>query len=117
MIRRPPRSTRTDALFPYTTLFRSVVGRRGAGVGEVAAATAGHQDFLADTTGVLDHPHALAALPGADRAHQPGSAATDNGHIDVFHARQRRSQADGAMRRRGVIAMVSRSLISCNSPS
>src|SRR3546814_9716783 len=27
MLRRPPRSTRTDTLFPYTTLFRSV-GRR-----------------------------------------------------------------------------------------
>src|SRR3546814_4151630 len=27
MIRRPPRSTRTDTLFPYTTLFRSVKGR------------------------------------------------------------------------------------------
>src|SRR3546814_6627095 len=26
MIRRPPRSTRTDTLFPYTTLFRSIVG-------------------------------------------------------------------------------------------
>src|SRR3546814_4160931 len=26
MIRRPPRSTRTDTLFPYTTLFRSRVG-------------------------------------------------------------------------------------------
>src|SRR3546814_6892810 len=26
MIRRPPRSTRTDTLFPYTTLFRSTVG-------------------------------------------------------------------------------------------
>src|SRR3546814_12639372 len=26
MIRRPPRSTRTDTLFPYTTLFRSVPG-------------------------------------------------------------------------------------------
>src|SRR3546814_19733409 len=25
MIRRPPRSTRTDTLFPYTTLFRSFV--------------------------------------------------------------------------------------------
>src|SRR3546814_21074113 len=25
MIRRPPRSTRTDTLFPYTTLFRSEV--------------------------------------------------------------------------------------------
>src|SRR3546814_20322232 len=43
MIRRPPRSTRTDTLFPYTTLFRSAVefagdageecrGQRGAGV-------------------------------------------------------------------------------------
>src|SRR3546814_18581868 len=28
MIRRPPRSTRTDTLFPYTTLFRSVAARR-----------------------------------------------------------------------------------------
>src|SRR3546814_14325115 len=27
MIRRPPRSTRTDTLFPYTTLFRSASGR------------------------------------------------------------------------------------------
>src|SRR3546814_2449761 len=27
MIRPPPRSTRTDTLFPYTTLFRSVDGR------------------------------------------------------------------------------------------
>src|SRR3546814_9916404 len=27
MIRRPPRSTRTDTLFPYTTLFRSGVER------------------------------------------------------------------------------------------
>src|SRR3546814_10836630 len=27
MIRRPPRSTRTDTLFPYTTLFRSVFDR------------------------------------------------------------------------------------------
>src|SRR3546814_16518789 len=26
MIRRPPRSTRTDTLFPYTTRFRSLVG-------------------------------------------------------------------------------------------
>src|SRR3546814_7949026 len=28
MIRRPPRSTRTDTLFPYTTLFRSILVRR-----------------------------------------------------------------------------------------
>src|SRR3546814_16823646 len=32
MIRRPPRSTRTDTLFPYTTLFRSVRLRHHLGV-------------------------------------------------------------------------------------
>src|SRR3546814_3289537 len=30
MIRRPPRSTRTDTLFPYTTLFRSCLSGRPA---------------------------------------------------------------------------------------
>src|SRR3546814_12699470 len=30
MIRRPPRSTRTDTLFPYTTLFRSPRDRGGS---------------------------------------------------------------------------------------
>src|SRR3546814_20620460 len=30
MIRRPPRSTRTDTLFPYTTLFRSLHARQRA---------------------------------------------------------------------------------------
>src|SRR3546814_17132137 len=30
MIRRPPRSTRTDTLFPYTTLFRSLAPRQAA---------------------------------------------------------------------------------------
>src|SRR3546814_8487013 len=35
MIRRPPRSTRTDTLFPYTTLFRS---RRSRGRSRVRAA-------------------------------------------------------------------------------
>src|SRR3546814_1059010 len=37
MIRRPPRSTRTDTLFPYTTLFRSPGRRRSsAGAGRPA---------------------------------------------------------------------------------
>src|SRR3546814_10269190 len=38
MIRRPPRSTRTDTLFPYTTLFRSLLVERagGAQVDDVA---------------------------------------------------------------------------------
>src|SRR3546814_191492 len=52
MIRRPPRSTRTDTLFPYTTLFRSVqvtaleAGRGVAGelVGERQRADGGEVD-------------------------------------------------------------------------
>src|SRR3546814_5793975 len=39
MIRRPPRSTRTDTLFPYTTLFRSVNDRR-AGLNQAPSAIA-----------------------------------------------------------------------------
>src|SRR3546814_7706140 len=46
MLRRPPRSTRTDTLFPYTTLFRSVscaVGNGEIGDGVVAIGIeAGH---------------------------------------------------------------------------
>src|SRR3546814_14195181 len=33
MIRLPPRSTRTDTLFPYTTLFRSRRAQRGGEIG------------------------------------------------------------------------------------
>src|SRR3546814_15112511 len=39
MIRRPPRSTRTDTLFPYTTLFRSV------GIGPAPRRKIGHLDL------------------------------------------------------------------------
>src|SRR3546814_18393394 len=35
MVRRPPRATRTDTLFPYTALFRSPRGRQGEGDGNV----------------------------------------------------------------------------------
>src|SRR3546814_2278704 len=39
MIRRPPRSTRTDTLFPYTTLFRSVLHALAlVGLGRTVAA-------------------------------------------------------------------------------
>src|SRR3546814_3921595 len=41
MIRRPPRSTRTDTLFPYTTLFRSHLLR-----------AAGHRTALAGNIGL-----------------------------------------------------------------
>src|SRR3546814_3640140 len=47
MIRRPPRSTRTDTLFPYTTLFRSAACQRVAvarhHLGHVVAHDVAHQ--------------------------------------------------------------------------
>src|SRR3546814_17942466 len=47
MIRRPPRSTRTDTLFPYTTLCRSafgLAGRLGCDRGEAQAIIDRHFD-------------------------------------------------------------------------
>src|SRR3546814_7749814 len=44
MIRRPPRSTRTDTLFPYTTLFRSFIAQ--AAVIDISAKAAENPDYL-----------------------------------------------------------------------
>src|SRR3546814_17996849 len=43
MIRRPPRSTRTDTLFPYTTLFRSLVRTRAVRPGRAIEYVIGGQ--------------------------------------------------------------------------
>src|SRR3546814_9916853 len=55
MIRRPPRSTRTDTLFPYTTLFRSAANphRQTLGVPPLddLTATTSLSDGLATATG------------------------------------------------------------------
>src|SRR3546814_982063 len=54
MIRRPPRSTRTDTLFPYTTLFRSVdVETVGGAFGKLPC----------------PHPHSTDARPYGTRRH------------------------------------------------
>src|SRR3546814_21097570 len=59
MIRRPPRSTRTDTLFPYTTLFRSL------GMAFVAALTMEHSIALSVAGGWLrseEHTSELQSL-------------------------------------------------------
>src|SRR3546814_15820760 len=62
MIRRPPRSTRTDTLFPYTTLFRSDAGKLG------------HLVHAANSFTALALPSAGCG-PGADRANCARAAA------------------------------------------
>src|SRR3546814_17377124 len=57
MIRRPPRSTRTDTLFPYTTLFRS--SRRRPCVRTVAARGAAFERLQAQVGVALDLVGAL----------------------------------------------------------
>src|SRR3546814_13952565 len=47
MIRRPPRSTRTDTLFPYTTLFRS---SRSQAEEPVVSASLGAEPILVNAT-------------------------------------------------------------------
>src|SRR3546814_952051 len=56
MIRRPPRSTRTDTLFPYTTLFRSLFVKLCQFPGE------GREHLAIDTTSA----EWRAAAPGAE---------------------------------------------------
>src|SRR3546814_6090747 len=53
MIRRPPRSTRTDTLFPYTTLFRSIGDARG--FSELFFAVVGQPFDRLDRLGCLAH--------------------------------------------------------------
>src|SRR3546814_4418824 len=82
MIRRPPRSTRTDTLFPYTTLFRSGVEtsvrvirvapfvtdkRPGAGADQLPADQQGQE--------VVGHHQQLhTAGEDEEQRHQPGQS-------------------------------------------
>src|SRR3546814_20828814 len=83
MIRRPPRSTRTDTLFPYTTLFRSgamnpkrsgrdFIARHGETVFNAARRLQGRQPHTPLTRAGFaqadEMGRALSALPGARTA-------------------------------------------------
>src|SRR3546814_8365733 len=66
MIRRPPRSTRTDTLFPYTTLFRSVrakniiIATGSAWTPLPGVEVDNDKGVIVDSTGALE----LARVPG-----------------------------------------------------
>src|SRR3546814_10322532 len=64
MTRRPPRSTRTDTLFPYTTLFRSYdAWKAGDSDGNVVRL----KNVLVNTTHTAEEVPALAIGAGAER--------------------------------------------------
>src|SRR3546814_7619494 len=72
MIRRPPRSTRTDTLFPYTTLFRSEPFRRRFRSGAASGLLAPEFGLLRLRLSRRLHRHASAGLrrrPGRSEEH------------------------------------------------
>src|SRR3546814_8430581 len=84
MIRRPPRSTRTDTLFPYTTLFRSIVRAWDAGKATGVRAIVGTRLDLADGTALLLYPTDKAAYGRMCRLLSAGKARAGKGarHLD-----------------------------------
>src|SRR3546814_7952459 len=81
MIRRPPRSTRTDTLFPYTTLFRSGLARREPWRRDNPRWSVGHEWLppnTADAAGARTHSvgvHGRGSTPCGRLCHSTQSAA------------------------------------------
>src|SRR3546814_11786483 len=75
MIRRPPRSTRTDTLFPYTTLFRSHPARRVV------------QRLVPEVIGI-----------GMVVVHAPGDVAPVPADVDVLGLRREHERIDRQVR-------------------
>src|SRR3546814_11744542 len=69
MIRRPPRSTRTDTLFPYTTLFRSGLERIGTDRKPKSGLRSEHRTMPRDRHADPIRPD--RAVAGFDPAHLP----------------------------------------------
>src|SRR3546814_14711522 len=78
MLRRPPRPTRTDTLFPYTTLFRPAEqfprniddARANQGLGPIG-----------------DGPGTPSSPSGGDNVEVPGLGKVTDDTIDLFNAR------------------------------
>src|SRR3546814_16052577 len=93
MIRRPPRSTRTDTLFPYTTLFRSYAAARSAQTGRRSPA-------LAETTRAARDPrpggsdHRVRVLRSPARSAAPDQARAQRRTTEGRLARRGRSTRD-----------------------
>src|SRR3546814_10526265 len=106
MIRRPPRSTRTDTLFPYTTLFRSqlrvvdrdrVVGAHRDIGGDGRAVRGGHVVGDVVQVGVDARAHGFVeGADGADQLYRVGNDVVADAAVHRAEADHRRLLRDVA---------------------
>src|SRR3546814_7627577 len=88
MTRRPPRSTRTDTLFPYTTLFRSPEGRR--------LSSGGRQRPRRRRPGVARQPLHRAGLPGRSEEHTSELQSLMRISYAVFCLKKKKAEVNNA---------------------
>src|SRR3546814_9259665 len=97
MLRRPPRSTRTDTLFPYTTLFRSQIAVR-----EVVIVREDRIGFGRVTHIFLDPEIGHPAIEMERRAHadgrQVGRAVAAGAHLIQRRSEEHTSELQSLMR-------------------
>src|SRR3546814_1139774 len=98
MIRRPPRSTRTDTLFPYTTLFRSRHRRQGGRVRRGARSLV--QEL--HRRGGRERQDARRDLEGARRNLVSGGTDTHLALVDLTPLGVTGRDADEALERSGI---------------
>src|SRR3546814_16484007 len=106
MIRRPPRSTRTDTLFPYTTLFRSEVfdaDLEALVLGADARAARGHRLIRAHvSTGVAEEGLPTATVQLLDpEGTTINEAAVGDGPVHALFAALARATGRSEERRVG----------------
>src|SRR3546814_5252392 len=94
MIRRPPRSTRTDTLFPYTTLFRSLYllippGRIGSR--QIRLRQSSEQPRT-DARAIIPHPWSLIRMQTHHRGGAPNPRRSEE-HTSELQSLMRSSYA------------------------
>src|SRR3546814_1740188 len=112
MIRRPPRSTRTDTLFPYTTLFRSaghaggavrrrrgVPAAQGAALGPVGGDAGQGADLPAQAAHARRGPAALSRAPLRDGRRQ---AERSEEHTSELQSLMRSSYAVFCLKKKNI---------------
>src|SRR3546814_3211044 len=93
MIRRPPGSTRTDTLFPYTTLFRSVSESSAA----IAQARA-ELDRARHDLSRRRQAAAEGAVSGEEVAHAANAVKTAEASLNLARSEEHTSELQSLMR-------------------